>query len=273
MGESFYNAISAFFHSRVMHKGIPFMIIMFFYRRSFIHSRGKKENEGSHQKIQYQAPRYVLLDGKLYQRGLWCQHNSKVPRASPTEISLMNTRWPFAICGIDLIGSLPIGKGGVKFFIVAVDYFTKSVQAKPMNIDTSKKALDFVIKEIVCCYGHPHKIVSDNRKQFDSDHFTNFGVKHGIIKSFSVVARPQANRHVEAVNKILKTTLKKKLQASKAHWLKELPRVLWEPGMGVLEPNCEWTHEIQHEVRDRMYELKRLDGLEFPRAWNADHLH
>ncbi|KAM6568588.1 hypothetical protein CsatB_016573 [Cannabis sativa] len=201
MGESFYNAISAFFHSRVMHKGIPFMVIMFFYRRSFIHSRGKKENE--------------------------CQHNSKVPRASPTEISLMNSLWPFAICGIDLIGSLPIRKGGVKFFIVAVDYFTKTVQAKPMNIDTSKKALDFVIKDIVCCYGHPHKIVSDNRKQFDSDHFTNFGVKHGIIKSFSAVARPQANRHVEAVNKILKTTLKKKLQASKAHWLKELPRVLW----------------------------------------------
>ena len=96
-----------------------------------------------------------------------------------------------------------------------------------MNTVTSKKALDFVIRNIVCRFGLPRKIVSDNGKQFDSEQFTDFCASHGIIKSFSAVARPQANGQVEAVNKILKTTLKKKLQACKAHWPEELPRVLW----------------------------------------------
>uniref|UniRef100_A0A803QHB3 Integrase catalytic domain-containing protein n=1 Tax=Cannabis sativa TaxID=3483 RepID=A0A803QHB3_CANSA len=96
-----------------------------------------------------------------------------------------------------------------------------------MNLVTSKKALDFVIKNIMCRCGLPHKIVSDNGKQFESDQFTKFCTKHGIIKSFLVVARPQANRQVEVVNKILKTTLKKKLQACKAHYPEKLPRVLW----------------------------------------------
>ena len=74
-----------------------------------------------------------------------------------------------------------------------------------------QKGLDFVINNIVCRYGLPYKIVSDNEKQFDSIHFTDFFEKHGIVKSFSAVARPQANGQAEAVNKILKGTLKKKL--------------------------------------------------------------
>uniref|UniRef100_A0A803P5E7 Integrase catalytic domain-containing protein n=1 Tax=Cannabis sativa TaxID=3483 RepID=A0A803P5E7_CANSA len=116
-----------------------------------------------------------------------CQRYSKVPRALPMEITLKSS------LGIDLVGSLPTGKGGVKFAIVAVDYFTKWVEAEPMNIVTSKKALYFIIENIVCRYKLPHKIVSNYGKQFDSDPFTEFCTKHGTIKSFSIVARPQAN--------------------------------------------------------------------------------
>uniref|UniRef100_A0A803PS77 Reverse transcriptase domain-containing protein n=1 Tax=Cannabis sativa TaxID=3483 RepID=A0A803PS77_CANSA len=39
--------------------------------------------------------------------------------------------------------------------------------------------------------------------------------------------RVEANRQAEAVNKILKVTLKKKLLAYKNNWPEELPRVLW----------------------------------------------
>ena len=80
----------------------------------------------------------------------------------PTEITLMTSPWPFTIWGIDLVGSLPTGKGGVKYTIVAVDYYTKWVEAEPMRTITSKKALDFIINNIVCRYDLPHKIVSDN---------------------------------------------------------------------------------------------------------------
>ena len=93
-----------------------------------------------------------------------CQRYVKVPRAHPTEITLMNSPWPFAVWGIDLVGSLPTRKGGVKYAIMVVDYYTKWVEADPMNTITSKKALDFFINNIVCQYGLPYKIVSDNGK-------------------------------------------------------------------------------------------------------------
>ena len=91
-----------------------------------------------------------------------CQRFANIPRAAPNELTLMTSPWPFAVWGIDLIGSLPTGKGGVKYAIVAVDYFTKWVEAEPLAAITSKKSLDFVIKSIICRYGLPLKIVSDN---------------------------------------------------------------------------------------------------------------
>ena len=107
------------------------------------------------------------------------------------------------------------------------DYFTKWTEAEPLASITAKKSLDFVIKNIVCRYGVPTKIVSDNGTQFESGAFTDFCEKNGIIKSFSSVARPQGNRQVEAVNKTLKSSMKKRLEEAKGRWPEELPNVLW----------------------------------------------
>lgn len=74
----------------------------------------------------------------------------------------MESPWPFASWGIDLIRSLPTSKGGVKYAAVAVNYFTKWVQTEPLASITTKKVQDFIVKNIVCGYGLPVKIVSDN---------------------------------------------------------------------------------------------------------------
>lgn len=132
-----------------------------------------------------------------------CQRFANIPRAAPNELTLMTIPWPFAVWGIDLIGSLRTGKGGVRYAIVTVDYFTKWVEAELLTAITSKKAIDFVVKSIICIYGLPRKIVSNNGLQFDSEVFTEFCQSHGIIKSFSSVAHPQTNGQVEEVNKTL----------------------------------------------------------------------
>ncbi|XP_060965518.1 uncharacterized protein LOC133034447 [Cannabis sativa] len=76
-------------------------------------------------------------------------------------------------------------------------------------------------------FGIPIKIVSDNGTQFDGELFIGFCERNKIIKSFSSVSRPQANGQVEAVNKTLKDTIEKKLDAAKGRWVDELPQVLW----------------------------------------------
>ena len=121
----------------------------------------------------------------------------------------MISPWPFVVWGIDIIGALPAGKGSIKYAMVAVDYFTKWVEVEPMAAITSKKIQSFIWRFIICRYGMPQKLVSDNGKQFDSDEFKNFFKELGILKSSAVVHR-QSSGQVEAVNKTLKHNLKAK---------------------------------------------------------------
>ena len=49
----------------------------------------------------------------------------------------------------------------------------------------------------------------------------------GINKDFSAPYQPQSNGQVEAINKIIKVTLKSRLDTLKGQWAAELPLVLW----------------------------------------------
>ena len=138
----------------------------------------------------------------------------------------MTSPWPFAIWGIDLIGELPKSKGGVKYAVVAVDYFTNWAEAAPLATITTKKIKDFVFNSIVCRFGIPYKLISDNGKQFDSKELRGLCDDLGIKKDFAPV-HPQSNGQTEAVNKIIKHTLKTKLEDSKENWPEELPMVVW----------------------------------------------
>ena len=72
--------------------------------------------------------------------------------------------WPFAQWGIDIMGPFPLGKKKLRFLIVIVDYFTKWVEAEPVTMITEAKITSFVWKNIICRFGVPYVIISDNGK-------------------------------------------------------------------------------------------------------------
>ncbi|KAL5569244.1 hypothetical protein UlMin_025819 [Ulmus minor] len=98
--------------------------------------------------------------------------------------------WPFAKWGIDLIGPLPLGKYQMKFAVVAIDYYTKWVEAEPLSEITEARTTSFVWKNIVCRFGIPHSLVSNNGTQFDSTGLKKLCSELGIKKHFSSVAHP-----------------------------------------------------------------------------------
>ena len=69
------------------------------------------------------------------------------------------------------MGPLPRGNGGVRFVVVAVDYFTKWVEVEALVNITAKSIERFLWKNMVCQYGILHAFVTDNGKQFDCDSF------------------------------------------------------------------------------------------------------
>ncbi|GJS48764.1 reverse transcriptase domain-containing protein [Tanacetum coccineum] len=73
--------------------------------------------------------------------------------------------------GINIAGPFPEGPGKVKFLIVAIDYFTKWIEAKPVATITGAQVKKFVWDNIVCRFGLPGEIISDNEKQFRDNPF------------------------------------------------------------------------------------------------------
>ena len=114
----------------------------------------------------------------------------------------------------------------MKYAIVAVDYFTKWAEAEPLVTITTKKVINFVVRNIICRFGLPRTIITDNGTQFDSAEFKDFCQRFHIQKKFSAVAHPQANGQVEAVNKVIKSILKKRLERAGGKWVDELPMAL-----------------------------------------------
>ena len=128
--------------------------------------------------------------------------------------------------GFRHIGTSAIGKGQCKFIIVAVDYFTKWAEAEPFATITEQKIRNFVWRAIICRFGIPRALVSDNGKQFDNAKFRDFCAELGIKNYYSSPAHPQSNRQAEVTIRTLKADLKTKLEDLKGSWVEYLPEVL-----------------------------------------------
>ncbi|XP_041001603.1 uncharacterized protein K02A2.6-like [Juglans microcarpa x Juglans regia] len=124
---------------------------------------------------------HALWDAKDYmQKCRKCQEYSRMPHCLPKELMLIYSPWSFAQWGIDLVGPLPPGKGGVKFVVVAVYYFTKWVEAEALATITTSNIMRFLWRLVVCKFGVPRTIISDNGRQFDSEHYCNWCRELGV---------------------------------------------------------------------------------------------
>ena len=58
--------------------------------------------------------------------------------------------------------------GALRSVNMAVEYFTKWVEAKPLINITSEAVRKFFWQNIICRFGVPKELTVDNNKQFDS---------------------------------------------------------------------------------------------------------
>ena len=136
----------------------------------------------------------------------------------------ISSPWPFAQWGIDIMGPFPLGKKQLRFLIVEIDYFTKWVEAEPMTTITKAKVTSFVWKNIICRFGVPRVIISDNGKQFDNPKFWKFCQDLRVKNHYSSPRHPKANDRKEVMNKSLFKIIKTWLGRA---WPEELQNFLW----------------------------------------------
>ncbi|GKC82955.1 reverse transcriptase domain-containing protein [Tanacetum coccineum] len=101
---------------------------------------------------------------KLIQACQDCQVHKPVLRNPQQKLSPITSPWPFYKWGIDIARPFSKGPGKVKFLIVAIDYFTKWIEAKPVTTITGSQIKKIVWDNIVCRFRLPGEIISDNEK-------------------------------------------------------------------------------------------------------------
>ncbi|GJR63960.1 reverse transcriptase domain-containing protein [Tanacetum coccineum] len=150
-----------------------------------------------------------------------CQIHSPIPRLPKTFMTSIMAPWPFYQWGMDILGPLTPARGRAKFVIMAIDYFTKWVEAKPLVKITGKEVIRFVMDNIICRYGLPRVIVTDNGAQL-------------------------ANGLVERANRSLMEGIKIRLGKEKAGWVDKLPNMLWAHRTSIKQSNGETPFSLTY---------------------------
>src|SRR3954454_4259841 len=120
--------------------------------------------------------------------------------------------------------------GGCEFLLVAIDKFSKWIEAKPVKKADGATTLKFVTY-LVVRFGLPHSIITDKATNFAQGELKEYCHEEGIRLDLAYVSHPQSNGQVERVNALIlggiKTRLKALLRRAAGAWAEQLPSVLW----------------------------------------------
>ncbi|KAK8549098.1 hypothetical protein V6N12_061996 [Hibiscus sabdariffa] len=155
-----------------------------------------------------------------------CQIYADKLHSPPQPLHVMTSPWPFSTWGMDVIGPIfPKASNGHRFIFVIIDYFTKWVEAASFANVTESVICRFIKKEIICRFGLPERIVSDNAKNLNSKMMERICEQFKIKHHRSVTYRPKMNGAVEAANKNIKRIVAK-MTTTYRDWHEKLPFAL-----------------------------------------------
>jgi hypothetical protein len=139
----------------------------------------------------------------------------------------MTSPWPFSTWGIDVVGEIhPSASNGHRYIMVAIDYFTKWVEAASYSTITAAVTERFIRNHIITRYGVPHELITDNGKNFVARRIEEYLQQYKIQHHRSSPYRPQMNGAVESANKNLVKILKKTIDSGR-DWHEKLAYALW----------------------------------------------
>ncbi|XP_071676894.1 uncharacterized protein [Lolium perenne] len=120
-----------------------------------------------------------------------CQKYASQSHMPSSALKTIPLTWPFAVWGMDMVGKFKTAPGGYTHLLVAVDKFTKWIEAKPIKKCDGKTATKF-LRELIYRYGYPHSIITDNGTNFAKGEMADFCEEKGIRLDLTAVAHPES---------------------------------------------------------------------------------
>ena len=159
-----------------------------------------------------------------------CQRYARQDHVLAQELRMIRITWPFAVWGLDMVGPFKPSKNKKMHLLVAVDKFTKWVEAEPVRKCDAKTTLKF-LKKIIFRFGYPHNIITDNGSNLSEGVMKRFCQQEHIRLDLGSLCHPQSNGQAERGKQELLRGIKSQLliplQKTPGCWVEELPFVLW----------------------------------------------
>jgi transposase InsO family protein len=172
-----------------------------------------------------------------------CQFHAKQIHQPVQELQTIPLTWPFAVWGLDILGPFPRAQGDYRYLYITIDKYTKWVEVEPVCTIPARFAVKF-IRGLVCRFGVPNRIITDNGSQFTSGLFREYCTSTSVKICFTSIAYPRSNGQTERANtKVLKGLKTKsfnaKLEAYGKKWLDNLQSILWSIRTTATKPTGE----------------------------------
>lgn len=151
-------------------------------------------------------------------RCLTCGASNGPNRKKKASMRLYNVGAPFERIAIDVAGPFPTTDDGNKFILVAMDYFSKWVEAYALPNQEAVTVADVLVKNLVSRFGVPLELHSDQGRNFESAVFTRMCDTLGIKKTRTTPLHPQSDGMVERMNRTMGRYLSKVVSDHQRDW-------------------------------------------------------
>ncbi|RDY01782.1 Pol polyprotein, partial [Mucuna pruriens] len=92
----------------------------------------------------------------------------------------------FDIWGIDFMGPFPVSYGNY-YILLAVDCFSKWVEARAIKTNIARVVMDFLKTHIFCKFGVPKALISDQGSHFYNRAMAMLLEKYGVVHQIATI--------------------------------------------------------------------------------------
>ena len=154
-----------------------------------------------------------------------CQAEKAVFKLKASLHPLPIPSFPFQSVSIDVLGPLRPTPRLMTHVVIAVDRFSRWVEAAPIPDAKSETLARFFFDHVLARWGCPVTVMSDQAQAFKHGEFAALMRVHGIRQIFSSARHAQANGLAEAYCKFFMTSLRKSIQDNLHDWDLFVPSV------------------------------------------------
>lgn len=149
----------------------------------------------------------------------------KTPQTKPAGfMSTTQALGPWDIVTLDFIGPLPRSKQGNQYILVMQDKFSKWIECISLRKATATSLTKSLRERILCHFGWPRVVISDNGSQFTGHIFKKFLEVNGIWHQLTPPYSPQCNS-TERANRVVKTMVKMTITKEHTKWDEYIPEI------------------------------------------------